>query len=170
MGTFGQVVGSLGMVAAAILISGCSGLTQSPAHGLTFSAPPGFTSKASVMGVMQVWTHDDGREVLFLMRLPASVDISSALKSADFNDTKILARKSIKICGHQAATALVMAGSHGSTSSTGPRDDDRVDVVSTQASSESLIAIYAYPKTARPEPAAQAALRNLCSKPGSAAD
>ena len=153
---------ALGLVA---ILAGCSGLTKSPTQGLMFTAPAGFDSKASMLGMMQVWTADNDRQVLMLLRLPASMRMSDALKSADLKDTKILARRSIAICGKDSATYMEVEGTR--TDARTGKHDDRADIVYRRGTADTLLALYVYPRKQKPNPAAQVALRGLCAKPGS---
>ncbi|MHB8148422.1 MAG: hypothetical protein ACYDGM_14330 [Vulcanimicrobiaceae bacterium] len=151
---------TLGLVA---ILAGCSGLTKSPTQGLVFTAPAGFASKASMLGVMQVWTADDDNQVLMLLRLPTSINMSDALKNANLKDSKILARRTITICGKQPATYMEVTGTR--IEAGGRSHDDRADIVYVRGASDTMFSLYAYPRATKPNPAAQAALRGLCAKP-----
>ncbi len=147
---------------AVVLLGGCSNLTKSPAQGLTFTAPAGFRSKASMLGVMQVWTAGND-QVLMLMRLPASVNFNDAFKSANMQDTKILAKRDITVCGNLPATYMELTGTRVQGND---RHDDRADVVFLKGTADTMLSLYAYPPAQKPDAAAQSALRELCARPG----
>lgn len=151
------------IAATTALLVGCSGLTKSPAEGLTFTAPPGFTSKASVMGVTQIWTTSDNRQVMLVLRLPVVVTSTDALKSANVKDAKILANKAIALCGHRPAMYMELSGVNSTDNS-----NEFVDAVFLRGTTHTLISMYIYSQDVKPDPAAQAALRELCAKPGAA--
>jgi len=146
-----------------VLLGGCSNLTKSPAQGLTFTAPAGFSSKASMLGVMQVWTTADNNQVLMLVRLPATVNFNDAFKSANMQDTKILAKRDITICGNLPATYMELTGTRIQGNN---RHDDRADVVFLKGTADTMLSLYAYPPAQKPDAAAQSALRELCARPG----
>lgn len=155
-------------VVMASVLSACGNLTQSPAHDLTFQAPAGFESRASIMGMMQVWSADGGKQDLMLFRMPTGVDPHSVVKSANFKDAKILKQESITICKGEPATYLMLAGDKTKTAAL-PAQHEIVQMVMLRASANTIFSMYAYPQGTSPNPAAVSALRQLCTKPGTTA-
>jgi hypothetical protein len=152
-----------GVAALVILtLTGC-GLQASPADALQFHPPPGWQSSPGILGFMQFWRPPvDDREVLMLFKSPKPLQPSEVFSNARMSDTlkdaTIDRRESIVICGHQPATYFQL---HGTSS----RGDSRAEMVMTNISGAGYFALYARPLVVPPNPAAQAALRELCAKP-----
>jgi len=146
----------------ALLAAGCS-LNASPADGLQFKAPPQWQSSPGIMGFMQFWRPPSSeREVLMLFKSPKPLKPSDVFTNSQVNDALkdvvIERRSAILICGRQPATYIEARGSssHGG--------DERVQMVLTSAAGSSYLALYVRPIAALPNPAAAAALRELCPK------
>jgi hypothetical protein len=147
----------------AVALSGCS-MTASPADGLSFQAPPGWQSSPGIMGFMQFWrSPSDDREVLMLFKSPKPLKAEDIFSDAQLKDTvrnaTVEQRSAIEICGHQPAT-FVQA--RGSTSRGGI---EFVDAVLTTLRGSSYLAMYVRPISRPTNPMAEAALRELCTKP-----
>jgi hypothetical protein len=152
----------LGIVAVAALeLAGCA-FSASPAEGLRFQAPPGWRPSPGIMGFMQFWqAPNDDRSVLMLFRSPKTIAPDELFTNAQYRgtlkDTTVVRRQSIVICGHQPATYVEASG-------TSRGEPSRVDLVATNVSGASYIAMYVRPLTDSPDAKAEAALRSLCAK------
>ncbi|MFY9665568.1 MAG: hypothetical protein WAL67_04385 [Candidatus Cybelea sp.] len=148
---------------AALSLAGCA-FNSSPADGLQFKAPPDWRPSPGIMGFMQFWRPPgDDRQMLMLVKSPKAIAPSEVFSDARLNDTlknaTIEQRQAIQICGNQPATYLAARG----TSARG--GDDRVDLVMTNIAGTTYFAMYVRPPGAAPSPMAEAALRELCTKP-----
>ena len=101
--------------------------------------------------------------MLMLFRSPKQLQSSDVFSNAQLQDTlkqvTVVQRSSILICGNQPAQYLEARGS----SARG--EEDRVDMVMTNAAGSTYFAMYVRPITSITNPAAEAALRELCTKP-----
>ena len=156
---------TLGTLVYALMLSACGNLTQSPAHDLTFKAPPGFASRASIMGMMQIWTAASDTQQMMLFRMPAAVGAKQGISSANLKDAKVLKKQQISICGAQPATYLVLSGTKAKVGSQ-PQRDEMVQMVMLKGKKDTVFSMYAYPKGTKPNPAAEQAMRQLCRKSG----
>ena len=115
------------------------------------------------MGLMQFWRPpSNDREVLMLIRSPRPIGTqdffhSDAVKSS-LHDVSVEQQQTITICKNQKATFVRARGS----SSRG--GDESVEMIATNAGSNSYFAMYIRPLGAAPTAAAQAALREVCTK------
>ena len=152
-----------GLVVASLLgtfvLAACSGLTKSPAEGLTFKAPDGWTSTPGIMGIMQLWASPGtSKEVLMLFHAPSDWKSDQALDSANVKDAQIQEQRTITICGNQSAQYLKMRAT-----STRGDGDQNVQMISSKGKDGTYLALYIYPIAATPDPQAQAAIYELCS-------
>jgi hypothetical protein len=158
MSTFKRAIATL----AAVIVSGC-GVVSSPADGLQFSAPAGWQASPGIMGFMQFWK-PPGRqdEVLMLFKSPKPLKPSDVFSGNDLQGTvknvSVKHSSSIRICVDQPAVLMQAEG----TSSRG--EDDLVDMVMTDAAATTYFALYVRPAASQSDPAALAALRELCAK------
>jgi hypothetical protein len=144
---------------ALLALSGC-GLTSSPADSLTFKAPAGWHGSPGVMGFMQFWTAPNSRdEVLMLFKSPKPLQVNQVFSSADLKDADVEAQKAITICGNQSAQYFKARGTLKGNS------NSDVEMVMTDAGGTTYMAMYVYPMGAQTNAAAEAALRELCTKP-----
>jgi hypothetical protein len=153
----------LGIVAVVALAAAGCAFNASPAQGLRFAAPPGWRPSPGIMGFMQFWqAPNDDQAVLMLLKSPKTIAPDELFSNARYRDTlrdtTVERRQSIEICGHQPAMYIAASG----TSRSG--EPSHVDVVATNVAGASYIAMYVRPLTDRPDPKAEAALRNLCAK------
>jgi hypothetical protein len=154
--------GALGIIAL-VTASGC-GFGSSPANGLQFHPPAGWRSSPGFMGFIQFWRPPtDDREVLMLFKSPKQLQPSDIFSDARLHDTlknvTVERRSSILICGNQPARYVEARGS----SARG--EQDRVDMVMTNAAGSTYFAMYVRPVTSPTNPMAEAALQELCAKP-----
>lgn len=145
-----------------LVVSGC-GLSSSPAEGLQFQAPAGWKSSPGIMGFMQFWRSPDDREVLMLLRSPKPLQPKDVFSSngmeGTLKDVTVRELRTIQICGNRPATYLMARG----TSSRGGQDD--AEMVLTNLRGKAYVALYVRPLEAPANPAASAAIRELCTKP-----
>lgn len=144
-------------LAVLCLAAGCS--FKSPAEGLDFQAPAGWTSTPSMFG-FQMWmkTSKDG-EVMMLINHKGKMN-------ADFNintvpgTTKgeILARKDIHICENQPAKFYEMSG----TTNGKPAVTEMV--LTTYEGDNNYMSMYTRPKSVTADRQAEAAIKMLCIK------
>jgi hypothetical protein len=153
---------SVCFVLSAALLAGC-GLTNSPADGLTFTAPSGWRASPGIMGFMQFWTPpSNSDEVLMLFHSPREVDRDQMIQSGKLKDAKIEAQSAITICGNQAATYLKgVAQSSAVAQSSKLRN---LEMTMTNAGGATYFAMYVYPLDRPPNAQAESALRELCLK------
>jgi len=146
---------------ATMLATSACGFTSSPADNLAFKAPAGWKASPGIMGFMQLWEAPNRNdEVLMLFRSPKQVSIDEIFTSANLKDTKIQSQQNITICGNQAAQLVKAEG----TQSTTGRKDNNVDIVVSNTSGATYMAMYVYPAGAAPNAEATTSLRELCAK------
>jgi hypothetical protein len=148
-------------VGCALVLAAC-GFNASPAQGLRFQPPAGWQSSPGIMGFMQFWRTPDDREALILFKSPTRLTANDVFSNDRMQDTlkdvQIEQRRPIQICGSQPATYVRGRG-------TSPkRGDEDVEMVFTSISNTSYFALYVRPIGSAPNFAAQAALRELCTK------
>jgi len=86
------------------VLAACGGAGDS----IKFTAPKKFGEPKSMLGMMQIWTTSNQKEVLMLMKLPVTANPKSALQSSSMKDATIEKQEEIKICGNQAAKYFSM--------------------------------------------------------------
>ena len=115
------------------------------------------------MGFMQFWK-PPGREdeVLMLFKSPKPLKPSEVFSGNDLQGTvknvTVKQSSTIRICDNQPAQLMQAEG----TSSRG--EDDLVDMVMTDAAATTYFALYVRPAAGQSNPAALAALHELCVK------
>jgi hypothetical protein len=152
-----------GVAAVCCCALAACGFSSSPAQGLRFTAPAGWQSSPGILGFMQFWRTPDDREALILFKSPRPITANDVFSNDRMKDTlqgmQIEQRHPIEICGSQPATYVRGRG-------TSPkRGDEDVEMVITTVNGASYFALYTRPIGAKPNFAAQAALRELCPKP-----
>jgi hypothetical protein len=157
------------MAAVAILMLSACGLTKSPADGLTFRAPDGWTGTPGIMGRFQLWTSpgDKDKQIVMLMKLPSDTKIDQSTDVASFKsfssqdslkDTKLLERKVMKLCnGTQSSIFMKMEGT-----STNSHSEETVETVLSKAPDGTYMAMYMYPIGTAPDANVEASIYNLC--------
>lgn len=160
-------------LAFAALLAGCG----NAADNLNFKVPATFQAKASVLGMVQVWGEGTSpqQSIIVLTKLPfkknvidkdfAPIDLSSTtgIKS---DKATIESSKMITICGNQTARLIKMRAttSTGKKAAKGPDEQMKMEMLLTNVGGHTYMAMYGYPKTEKPEPAAAAALKTVCAK------
>jgi len=142
--------------------TGC-GFSASPADGLTFAAPPGWSASPGIMGFMQFWRPPSGdHEVLMLFRSPKPLRASDVFSTQQLHGTlqsvTVQHRGTIQICDRQPASYLQGRG-HSS------KGEENVEMVMTTTRGTTYMALYVRPLEQAPNAAAEAAVRELCAKP-----
>jgi len=143
--------------ALALAATACGGLTKSPAEGLTFKPPDGWSSSPGIMGMMQFWTSTDKKQVLMLFKVPADFKTDQAFSSADIKDAHIETQRPIKICGNLAADYVKAIATSSRTG-----DDNNLEMVTAKADAGVYMAMYIYPIGSKPDATAGAAIYQLC--------
>lgn len=151
--TNGRLVCLAGVLA---LLTACGSATDA----ITFTAPPSFHPKASVGPFMQIWEAKPHAAIV-LMSLPVELDLDKAMDQADIKDARIEKRERITICGAQSAVFAKGQGQESDASENGPSE---VQFLATNVKGKTYMAIYARPLHSAADPAAEAAIRNLCAK------
>lgn len=145
-----------------IATAGC-GLTSSPAEHLTFKAPAGWQGTPGVMGFMQLWrAPGSSDQVLMLFKSPKPLKTGDVLNSADLKDTRVVTTQHANICGNQPAEMVTAQGT--SQRLTQKSRNVTMDMVMSDANGTTYIAAYVYPTGTAPDPAAAAAIKELCAK------
>lgn len=144
----------------AVGFAGCGNLTKSPAEGLTFKAPAGWTGSPGIMGMMQIWVAPagaSGKQELMIFKVPVAFKSDDVFKQADMKDAKIEESHGIKVCGNEP-------GSYLRLSATSERDKRHIEaeMVMLPQGSSSLMALYVRPFGMKPDAQAQSALYELC--------
>lgn len=150
------------LVAAAVaVLTACGSATDA----VTFQAPPSFHSKASIGPFMQIWEAGP-HNVLILMSLPVQTDINKAMDQANLKDAKVQKNERIKLCGgtQDAVFAQVEGTATTGAGDTGKSEPSEIEFVATNVKGKTYMAMYARPLNASADPAAEAAVRNICPK------
>jgi len=142
---------------AAVATAACGGLTKSPADGLTFTSPAGWTSSPGIMGMMQFWTSSDKKQMLMLFKVPADFKTDQAFSSADVKDAHVETQRDLKICGNTNAQYVKAIATSSRTG-----DDNNLEMVTAKSPDGALMAMYIYPIGAKPDDTAAAAIYQLC--------
>ena len=159
-------------VAAAFAVATLTacGLTKSPAEGLTFKAPDGWQGTPGIMGRFQLWTARSGTEttgqVLMLMKLPVDTNLKGDFDPSNLNDVngsaslrnaKVLAKRTMTLCNSQQSIFMKMRGQ-----SKNQKTEEQIEAVVSNAPDGTYMAMYMFPIGAAPDPAAEAAIYELC--------
>lgn len=157
------------MLALSAFLSACGSTNDN----ITFTAPPGWTTTASVLSFMTMYGSPDKKQVLMLMKLPMQTnDLGSAMKQSSAKNTTVNETHAIKICGSQDAmyavgTSDVQTANEAKDSAQGKdtkRDQDRMEMVMTSVGGATYMAMYMRPQTMAADAAAEGAIKNLCPK------
>lgn len=153
---------TIAFVTTAALLTACG----SASDAVTFKAPPGYVAQVSIGPFAQTWQgpHDG---VLMLMAIPKPLDLNKPLQTAPIASGKIERDEAIAICGNQPARYAEMTASKVVVGSATPDAEDRpeaIDFVATAIGGKTYMAIYIRPVGTAADPAAQAALRNVCPR------
>jgi hypothetical protein len=146
-------------VAVAVL-AGCG----SASDAVTFEPPPAYHSKASFGPFMQLW-EGSPHTVIMLMSLPVQADLNKAMDQANLKGAKVNKEARIKICGgSQDAIYAELesdATKSGNSEISGP---SQIEFLATDVKGKTYMAMYARPLHNAADPAAEAAIRNVCPK------
>jgi hypothetical protein len=154
--------------AAAMVLAGC-GVLKSPADGLTFRAPAGWTGTPGIMGRFQLWTGGSGdkshQQVLMLMKLPADVKLDKSFdpreietnSATSLRDATLVSERTMKLCGTQESMFVKMQGK----SKTGSVEE-AIEMVLSKAPDGTYMAMYVHPVDSDSNPEAEGAIYQLC--------
>jgi hypothetical protein len=135
----------------------------SASDSTTFQVPPGYVQQASIGPFMQIWKSGDDKNIIMLMALPVKSALHNAISDADIKDSSINEQKDITICNGQHAYYIDATGTANAAGGTTRRG--RVEMVATVAGGKTYLAMYIRPLQAPADPAADAAIKNVCPKP-----
>ena len=139
------------------LLTACGSATDA----ITFSAPAAFHAKASIGPFMQLW-ESAPHNVIILMSLPTQLDLKRAMEQADLKGARVEKNERIKICGSQPAVFAQVQGETNTGSENSQPSE--VEFLATNVKGKTYMAMYARPLHSAADPAAEAAIRNLCPK------
>ncbi|HUA08191.1 MAG TPA: hypothetical protein VMA98_02885 [Candidatus Acidoferrales bacterium] len=148
--------------AVAIALAGCGSATDA----VTFKAPPNYTASVSVGPFMQLWRGPQDN-ALMLMALPTKTDLKNLSAESNVKDAQVLEASSTHICGNQPAYYFSVVGEHeepGSGSSGSTQEKRQIDMIATYAGSKTYLAMYIRPVGSPADPAAEAAIHNICPR------
>lgn len=113
---------------------------------------------------MQVWEREP-HTVLVLTSLPVQTDLSKVLSQADLKDAHLQRKELIKICnGAQDALFAMGEGESKVEPADSISEPSEVEFLATDVRGKTYLAMYARPLHSPADPAAQAAIRNVCPK------
>lgn len=163
-------------LAFASLLAGCG----SAADNLNFKVPDGFQSKINVLGMVQVWVEgaSPDQSMIVLTKLPIKKNVADkGFEPVDLSSTTgiksdkatIESSKKITICGNQTARLVTMSATASTKkkSANGAGEHMKLEMLLTNVGNNTYMAMYGYPKTEKPNPAAESALKSVCAKPKS---
>ncbi len=153
---------SMGVACAALLaLAACGSATDA----VTFKAPATYQSAASIGPFMQVWTTADKHDALILMKLPTQVSLDQMLAQSSVKNATVHLQRQLTICGSQPAVYAEMTGVAGmvGNSSSGKEPGD-VDFIGTNVSGHTYMAMYVRDHGTPVDPAAVAAIHDVCPK------
>ncbi|MDE2482930.1 MAG: hypothetical protein KGN02_12175 [bacterium] len=152
--------------AALVALAACGSATDS----ITFKAPANYTPKAQIGPFMQVWTTADKHSALILMQLPTKVSLDDIMSQTNVKDAQVKVKRTLTICNNQPAIYAEMTGTTGGMVNVGTSDGDTkttqgdVDVLGTNVNGHTYMAMYVREKNAASDPAAVAAIHDICPK------
>jgi hypothetical protein len=113
---------------------------------------------------MQLW-ESSPHTVMVLIALPNQIDLDKAMQQSTLKDTKVQKREDVRICGGSQDAIFVMAEGETQTA-TGSKDSrpSEVEFLATNFKGKTYMAMYARPLHTAADPAAEAAIRNVCPK------
>jgi hypothetical protein len=163
-------------LAFASLLTGCGNASDN----LAFKAPAGFTAKASVLGMVQIWTSGTSADesMLMLTKLPVKKDVTSkdfapidlsSTAGLKNDKTTVDSSKQITICGNQAARLVTLTSQAAAPSGDKQQTPQhakhvQMEMLMTNVGNNTYMAMYMHPKADKPDPAAEAALKTVCAK------
>jgi len=131
---------------------------------ITFKAPAGYAQAASIGPFMQIWNTPDKQNVMMLIALPAKIDLDKSTSQSDLQDADVKVKKHVKICGNQEAVYADIVGEAKNTGTGQAPRKMHIEFVATNVSDKTYMAMYMRPLNAPVNPAADAAIRDICPK------
>ncbi|MFN2528531.1 MAG: hypothetical protein ABR584_07430 [Candidatus Baltobacteraceae bacterium] len=142
----------LAVALCASMLAACG----SPGASITFSAPAKFSDSKNILGMAQIWTTPNRKEILMLMKLPVNADSrKTAFNSPVMKNATIEKQAAIKICGNQPARSFEMLQR---------KEHQHIDALMTTTLGSTYMSMYGYPAGSKPDPQAESAIKNLCAK------
>lgn len=148
------------LAAAAVTLTGCANLTKSPAQGLTFKPPAGWTASPGIFGVTQIWVSPKtaaGTQELLLLKLPVVATSRDIIDQGQFQNAHIQVRRHVTICGNASATYVQFNATARSQ-----HQDVEGETVMTARNGKTLVAMYIRPLGAKADPQVAASIYQLC--------
>lgn len=144
-----------------LALAACGSATDS----VTFTAPPEYTSKASLGPFMQMWQGKTPHDVIILMALPVAGDLNKAMDQSSVKGADFKEAQKISICDNQPAIFAEGRGdmNTGSSSDKDTKKSD-IEIIATQVKGKTYLAMYGRPLNAPADPAAEKAIKNVCPK------
>lgn len=159
-----RIISAVLATASLIALAACGSATDS----ITFTAPAGYETKASLGPFMQIWANTkDEHSVLVLIALPVKSNLQEAMGKAQIQDGSLSEAKPITICGNQAAFYAEGTGkvtTTGDSSGTKTAKPSKIEILATEVKGKTYLAMYGRPLSAPVDPAADKAVHNVCPK------
>jgi hypothetical protein len=146
--------------ASVCVLAACGSASDST----TFHVPAGYVQQASIGPFMQIWKTNDDKSIIMLMALPVKSDLHQAMSQTDIKDSNINEQKDITICNGQPAVYMDATGTATTAGSAGTTRRGHVEMVATAAGGKTYVAMYVRELKAPVDPAADAAIKNICPK------
>lgn len=144
---------------AAAALTACGGHAN---DAVTFTAPAGYVSQASVGPFVQIWAGPN-RQVMMLTAMPyANGDLNSSFDKYHKGSLNLESRQSITICNNQPAMLALGTGKPGAPMDGPP--NSKFELLATVAGGKTYLAMYSRPSNAPADPAAEKAIKNVCPK------
>jgi hypothetical protein len=158
--------------AAIAMLAGCSAMEAQrpianaitpPADWKAFPIP----MKVAANPILGMWMHSKGKDdpnsqMIMLLRIPSDDKKSmtdTIVSSSGAKGSTVVSRKDVTLCDGAKGVAAELKGTQ--TSGTSTRQTD-VNVVAGQGKGETLVAVYTRTLGQPADPAAMAAVSNLC--------
>ncbi len=149
----------LALGVAGAVLTACGSATAN----ITFKAPANYQSKASIGPFMKIWEGPAKGNLIMVMSLPVAMDLNKTMSQSTVKDAHIEKRQDLTICSGQRA---IYAEMQGKTSNAGANatEPSEIQFIATDAGGKTYMAMYVRPLKTPVDPAASAAIRNLCPK------
>ncbi len=149
------------MVSLGAMLTSCG---PDPTVGTTFKPPAGWQAMPAIAG-WKMWLNKnkDADQAVMLIRFPnkgktkfSDIDFS---KNPYYKGDGTTKEQRITICGGHPAQYLL---AHGTGKGSGKEGD--AEMIFTSWGQDTYMTLYARPKAAKADPAAEAAIRSICLK------
>jgi hypothetical protein len=151
-----------GALLTILAFSACGSATDA----VTFKVPSGFKPDVSVGPFAQTWSGPN-HSVMMFMAIPTKIDLTKRIENSPVSNAKVERDEPVTICGNQPARLGEMTGADvqvGSPAPSGGDQQQQIDFIATSVNGKTYMALYVRPQHLPADPAAEAALRNICPK------